>query len=330
MDKTRSRSLLWIFPVVLILALAVFAIGAYFVAKNPADNRGFAILAAGVLAFFAVLGSWCLALSIHAGRHSDLRQVEALIGPVNERLQHISVLLNMVTENQLISERAKQIAFRDNERDVLRRAIREEISRKDYEAALTLASSIESNFGYKQEADRFREEVFALRDGEARKKISEVMTVVERCCLSEQWNQALREAEQLQQEYPGDASVAALPAEIEKRRQGHKQQLRDSWQQAVDRHDVDGSIEILKQLDPYLTPAEAEAMQEAARKVFKDKLQILGQQFTLAVKEHNLAEAIRIGETVMRDFPNSLMAKEISGKMDLLRQRASTPEPAKV
>ena len=50
--------------------------------------------------------------------------------------------------------------------------------------------------------------------------------------------------------------------EIEARRQGHKKQLLDSWREAVNRKDVDGSIEILKKLDIYLTPVEAESMQE--------------------------------------------------------------------
>ena len=38
---------------------------------------------------------------------------------------------------------------------------------------------------------------------------------------------------------------------MENRRAAQKQQLIESWNDAVTRHDVDGSIEILKQLDAF-------------------------------------------------------------------------------
>jgi len=84
-----------------------------------------------------------------------------------------------------------------------------------------------------------------------------------------------------------------LPAEIESRRVTHKRQLLDSWHDAVHRHDVDGSIEILKRLDLYLTPAEADSMQETARGVFKEKLSNLRTQFAIAVQDKAWNEAIK-------------------------------------
>jgi len=68
---------------------------------------------------------------LRAERQEAERRWEEHFGPVNERLQYISVLLNQVSEQQLISERAKGIAFRESERDALRRAIREEMHRRD-------------------------------------------------------------------------------------------------------------------------------------------------------------------------------------------------------
>jgi hypothetical protein len=156
------------------------------------------------------------------------------------------------------------------------------------------------------------------------------MAIIERCCRGEQWSAALREAERLMAAFPGDAEANKLPQEIENRRQTYKNQLLQTWHDAVNRHDVDGSIEILKKLDLYLTPTEAENLQETARQVFKDKLRLLGQQFSLAVKDHRWPESIRLGESIVREFPNSLMAQEVRDKMDLLRQRASEPEAARV
>ncbi len=319
----KSGSLLWMYSVVLVLALVVLGSGIYQVASG---RGGYTIMAAGLVSVIAVLLVWFFSINMRAERQEATRVWEEHIAPVNERLQYISVLLNQVSEQQLISERAKGIAFRESERDALRRAIREDIHRKDYDAALMLANEIESVFGYKQEADRFREEIYNSRDAEVRKIVAEAMANIDRHCQAEQWSSALREAERVMALLPNDQQAHNLPNEIEARRQAHKRQLLEGYNDAVARHDVDGWIEILKRLDPYLTPAEGEALQESARQMFKDKLMLLGQQFTLAVRDHNWQEAIRVGETIVKEFPNSRMATEVRDKMELLRQRAGEME----
>ena len=326
MNKPKTRTFLWMFPLVLVFALIVFGIGVF----HASQRADFALLSAGCISVFAVLGLWCLALVQHAHNQGSAQRLDELLSPVNERLQQINVLLNMVSEQQLISERAKTIAFRETERDTLRRAIREEISHKDYDAALVLVNDIERIFGYKVEADRFREEINRMRQDEARRAIGDVANQIDRYCRAEEWNLALREAERAMAQYPFDGQVQALPQEIESRRQAHKRQLLDSWNDAVARHDVDGSVEILKQLDAYLTPAEAQEMQETARRILKDRLQLMGQQFTLAVKEHRWSESVEIGQMLINEYPNSRMAQEVREKIELLRQRASSPQAAEV
>jgi hypothetical protein len=312
-----------LYGVVLVLALVVLGIGIYQVANG---SRNYSMLSAGMVSVIAVLLVWAFNFNMNMAREREVQKWDETLGPVNERLQYITVLLNQVSEQQLISERAKGIAFRESERDALRRAIREEMHRKDYDAAMMLANEIESVFGYKQEADRFREEIYNSRDSEVRKIIGEAMGNIDRHCQAEQWTAALREAERLMAIFPNDAQVRNLPQEIEARRQAHKKQLLEGYTDAVARHDVDGWIEILKRLDPYLTPSEGEALQESARQMFKDKLMLLGQQFTLAVRDHNWNEAIRVGESIVKEFPNSRMAQEVRDKMDLLKQRAGEME----
>jgi hypothetical protein len=253
-----------------------------------------------------------------------------LSAQLTSRMQEISVLLNLMGEQQLLSDRAKAVAFREKDRDALRRAIREEMSNKDWEAALVLAHDMEASFGYRQEAIRFREEVAALRQEDIRKAIAEGVGVIDRHCRGELWADAQREAERLMQLYPDQPQAQQLPKEIEQRRQLHKQQLTDSWHEAVARKDVDGAIEILKKLDIYLTPAEAETMQETARSVFKAKLDSLKGQFTAAVQDHNWTEAVRLGEMISRDFPNTRLAQEVRDTMEALRGRAGMAEPATV
>jgi hypothetical protein len=277
----------------------------------------------------AVLAAWPMTMSLQAARAAEVRQHAEVIGLLNDRLQQISVLLNVVTEQQMLSDRAKSVAFRDKDRDALRRAIREDLARRDFEAALVLVHDMEGEFGYKQEAQRLREEINRQRQEIIRRQVAEASTQIDVLCRQERWSDALREAERLMGIYPEQEQVQRLPHDIETRRQNLKRQLLESWNDALNRKDIDGAIEIVKKLDPYLTRSEGETMQEAARQVFKEKLNALRVQFTLAYQDQRLTEALRIAETIIRDFPNSGIARELRETIDSLRHRAAN-EPETV
>jgi hypothetical protein len=325
--KRHAHAFHWVYAIALLLAFAVLGVGIYRVALHPDE---WTMLAVGAACVILVGVTWPLAIVAGsarpvagggAGMSND--GVQSLI----ERLDQIALMLNLMSEQQLLSDRGKMIAFRDKDREAFRRAIGEESARGDWDAAFALTGEIERTFG-KAEADRLREEVNRRRSDTVRRAVAECMTTIDRHTRGEQWSAALRECERLAQLYPDNEQVRALPAEIDRRRQAHKQRLLDSWHEAVARHDVDGSIEILKQLDPYLTPAEGATMQETARGVFKEKLTNLGKQFAQAVHDQRWRDAIQLGDGIQREFPNSRMAQEVREKMDDLRRRAAGLEAA--
>ena len=162
-----------------------------------------------------------------------------------------------------------------------------------------------------------------------RQHVNEGIAVIDRNVRAEQWQEALAAAHKLSQQFPADEQAHNLPQQVEDRRVQYKKQLIESWQDAINRRDIDGSIEILRKLDPYLTPQEAEAMQEPARNLFKEQLNSLRTQFTLAVQDHNWPDAIRLGDEIIRDFPNTRAAQEVREMMPALRQRSEgAPETA--
>src|SRR5687768_6098432 len=289
------------------------------------------MLAAGCASLVLVLCTWPVALGMQAWRACNQVSVDKNLDNVSERLEQFSVMLNLISEQQLLSDRAKAIAFREKDRDALRRAIAEEIVNGDWEAAIQLANDIETVFGSKQEADQFRAQVLEKHNEAIRWQINEALNTIDRHVRSEQWHVAFTEAHQLASRFPTNDQVRNLPQEIEGRRQAHKRQLVESMHDAVARKDTDGAIEIVKKLDQYLTPTEATEYQETVRHIFREKVNSLRTQFTLAVKEENWVEAVRVGEQIIHDFPNSQMAREVREMIDPLRQRASQPvEPASV
>jgi hypothetical protein len=317
------------YAVVLVVALAVFVVGV-FLAVQEGAQRNWIMLAAGCVGLLLVLTTWPLAIAQGAAHEAITRRTEETMGAVGDRLQAMTVILNEIHEAELLSDRAKSVAYREKDRDALRRAIREDMAKRDWEAALVLANEMESLFGYRQEAMKFREEVYKQQEEVFRRQINDGIAVIERHCKGEAWSDALREAERLMNTFKGDPQVVTLPQEIENRRQAHKAQLMASFQDALNRKDNDGAISLLKKLDLYLTRAEADTMQDTVRNLFKEKINDLRTQFALAVQDHKWGEAVRLGEIIVRDFPNSGIAREVREKLDTLRQRATEPEPANV
>ncbi|HZK80907.1 MAG TPA: hypothetical protein VFC46_07565 [Humisphaera sp.] len=318
--KQRNFPLSIFFLIALLFSLAVLAAGFYLVTFT--GNRRFELLAAGCICVVLVCITWPIVMAIRANR---LGSSEELLVPLTERLDQLSILLNLMSEQQLLSDRAISIAYREKDRDALRRAVHEEMGRHDWDTALSLVDEMERAFGNKAESTRLRKEINDHRQDLVRKQIAEVVQVIDKYTRGEQWNLAIREADKLVQTFPDNEQVKNLPHEIDSRRVAVKQQLLQSWHEAVARHDNDGSIEILRQLDPYLKPAEAESMQETVRSVFKEKLNDIAAQFSRAIKEQKWADAVKVGEQITKEFPNARIAQEVRDSMDALKKRA---EPA--
>jgi hypothetical protein len=114
--------------------------------------------------------------------------------------------------------------------------------------------------------------------------------------------------------------MKTLRQRLVERKEERKRILLAAWDDAVTQQETDRSLEILRELDMYLTPNEALALQEAAKDVFRTKLHNLGVQFALAVSDKHWNSALEIGQQIVKDFPNSRMSVEIREKLHVLRQ----------
>lgn len=320
----RNSSYAWMHPVALIgIAAPVLSLGIV-----RAMRGDWILLAVGAAIVALVLVTWAIVKALDGMRESTDAALDQLNALLKERAQEFSLTLNQVSEQQLISDRGKAVAFRAKDRDALRRAIQEEMTNKDWEAALALADDMERVFGYKHEADRLREDIESRRNETLRRQINEAAANVERHCRGEDWESALREAERIAATWPNDAAARDLPQQVKNRRQQEKRQLLESLREAQERNDYDGGWEIIKRLDLYLTPSEAATIQEDARNILRGKLHQLGEQFKAAVHEQRNADVTRIGEQIMQQFPNSRMAQEVREMLPALQQRSAEPAAA--
>jgi len=244
------------------------------------------------------------------------------IRDLNETLGKQIAALEAIVENTRISDAAKSLARRDQELDALRTAIRDDIRRQQWEAALSLTAEMERRFGYQEEAERIREELDDARNSAIDKKLQEAIDMIEGHFQAHDWDRAQAEIDRVLNALPDNAKALALIDRMQVLREQHKRELRAAWDEAVRRNDTDHAIDVLKGLDQYLSPAEAKELQASARNVFKEKLLQLGVQFRFAVTEKRWTDALSIGLELVREFPNARMAGEVREALDTLRERA--------
>jgi hypothetical protein len=315
------------FVLLFLLSLGLLGWGIYLVARQ----QNWAVLPVGVIATILVLVTWPIArhLATSAGATRALAdRVEDELRPMRHSVDQAIRALRAVEQNSLISERAKRVAYREQERDAVRRAIEEDLLAGDFAGARTLIDEMEKSFGYTAEAAAFREQIKNRLAGEREREIESAKGEVDRLSRDERWPEAFAAAERLVQKYGGDMEIRLLRTRIEERRQNRKVQLVEQFHQARTM-DPDEAMNLLRRLDTYLTPEEGQQLADSAREVFRSQLRKLRDQFTQAMHEHDFVEAIRIGEIIKRDFPNSKLAHEVRDHEPRLREAAGVePEEA--
>jgi tetratricopeptide (TPR) repeat protein len=283
---------------------------------------GIAFVAGGLLAAWLGVLLLCQVLLIHkfvgyAFRvHGTLLELSELIrrGEENTRL---------IADNSNLSDLAKRIVYREKEFEFLRDTILAAIVRQDWQAAEHLIRDVDAQFGYHDEATALRDKLEKAQRATTEERVAAALARFEVLCEQHKWDQAISEWERLKMLFPGNPTIERLPHEIEQRRQGYKQQLLKEYDQAVRNQDIERAHRLLFALDQYLVAKEAEALKASARGVFRARMEQIRTQFTIAVQYKQFPNAIEAGERLIREFPNSGYAQEISKLLPILRKRAS-------
>lgn len=255
---------------------------------------------------------------------------ERAVQSTAEHVQRLESVLEAVHESNRrlvdlaqMSEAGKSLLFRDREIETMNQMVHESLIRQDYAKAQALVEDMESRYGRCDEVERIRREIVSAKSTTIEQKIDAVLEHISGHMEAHDWAQALRQTKRLLQLLPGNLKIAALPQLIHDARARHKRQLLQDYGEAVKVSNIDRSIELLHELDKYLTPQEADALEESARGVFKAKLHSLGVQFAIQVTDEQWAKAVETGEQIVDEYPNTRMAEEVRQKMDQLRARAA-------
>lgn len=237
--------------------------------------------------------------------------------------QEIITLLRSINERLLLSDAAKATASRQRDRDLLRRAIQEDMSNGDLDAAMAMVVELATVYGYRQESEELREKIDSARAAQYEERVTRAVAHFEELLAAQDWERAAAEAAKIQRLFPDSPRTTRLPARVRQAWEQHKQDLERKFLEAARRDDIELAMDLLKQLDKYLSEAEAAPFKEVARGVIGKKKENLGVQFKIAVHDRDWIAASHVGDQIIREFPNTRMADEVRSMIDLLRDRAA-------
>lgn len=254
------------------------------------------------------------------GLFNAIRESNKKLEKIAADIEKSREVLLQINQSSRLSETAKAIASRDADHQSLREAVFDRLQQKDFATAGEIIDEIAHSTGYQELANQLLAEADKYRDATDTERVNQVIANIEKLFESFQWAKASAQIEKLIAVFPESEKAKAMRQKLLDKKQERKKVILNAWDDAVKRQATDRSLEILKELDMYLTPNEGLALQEAARDVFRNKLHNLGVQFSLAVSSKQWDKALKTGEQIMRDFPNSRMSEEIREKWDILKQ----------
>lgn len=279
------------------------------------------VVGKSIFAIALLVGFFAILALTHENVKSIKDNGEKLDNTV-EMLTRNRNLLGQIAQGVRLSDAAKEIAFRDTDRMELAEAILAKLHQHDFDATYTMIDAMARRTQYKDLAEHLRTTTDKYRGATEEDRINQIIAHIDKLCRQYHWSQAAAVIERLINTFPASEKARAMATNLRQRKDKRKRELLAAWDNAVKRQETNRSLEILKELDQYLTPTEGLALQESASTVFRTKLHNLGVQFSLAVTEKRWATALQTGQQIVRDFPNSKMAHEIRNKMDILHERA--------
>lgn len=301
-----------ILPLTLSVGLILFGTGLGDVKEVFRPYLLVAGLIGGVMVFLAAPLLWHI-----RGR----RRADELF---SRRVEQMGESIRLLRDQSSLSDDARRVLNRQTERNLLCRAIEEDIQAQAWDAATVLCEELSERFGYRADAEEFRSRIDMARSEIQERRVADAIARLDGLIVQRRWDVAVREAARIGRLYPDAPRVENLRQRVESARAVYKQDLERRFLEAAHAARVEEAMSLLKELDGYLSETEAEPFREVARGVISKARENLGAQFKLAVQDRQWPTAAALGRRIINEFPNTRMAQEVRGMMDGILSRANT------
>jgi len=279
----------------------------------------FSLLAAGVLGLVVLAVGAAIIAAVRqvapaATTAPSLPAMHVNLDPVLSHLDHLE-------HNMLLSDDVRRVLFHERDLQSIRNAVDTELAHGNDAAAEAICNRVDAMLKMPDFAAELRHRIEQTRQVQSSTAFNEAMVPLTQRLAARDWAGAHTEAGKLKQIFP--QAAAQIDQHILQAREQHKQTLRAAFHDAAAAHDVDRAMQLLHDLDKFLSPQEAAALSQTAQQVIAEHRETLGRQFKKAVSEKRWSDAARQGDLIVHSYPNSKMAAEVRGMIDMVRTRAT-------
>jgi len=275
----------------------------------------------GILAMILTITTLPICIAMRSGSSSSAHP-----SPDSDRirtqLKNLNDTIESLNENMILSDDARRVLNRRKERELLCKAIEEDIQHEDWDAGLVLVRELAERFGYREEAEAFRAKIEMAHSKTIHKRVNEAIAGLDSMIAAHKWDQAMTEAARISRVYHDSPATEGLRHRVETSKERYKHDIERRFLHSAQEGRVEEAMDLLKEMDNYLSEHEAEQFQEVARGVIGKARDNLGVQFKLAVHDKAWDRAANVGQRIIEEFPNSRMSSEIRTMIDSIRKRA--------
>lgn len=300
-----------------------FVISAWLVVKGMGEPGGVYLVAGLACCVVSLttlpIGLYVAGAAAAAGGSSgggDMDRLRTQVIRMTESIEHLE-------ETMVLSDDARRALNRNKERELLRRAIEEDIKSGEFSAAMVLVRELAERFGYRADAEELREKIEVARTRGEHEQVRDQIASLNALIASHKWEQAGSEASRIARVFPDSPLTDGLHHKVESAKTRYKEDIERRFLQAAQEERIEEAMTLLHEMDHLLSEGEAERFREVARGVIGKARENLGAQFKLAVHDKSWTRATEIGERIINEFPNSRMAVEVRDLIDTIRERSN-------
>ncbi len=327
-DRNSSRWMSATLAATVFVSLVMLVLGSTLLVRGGTEI----LIAAGVVTLVVSVAVGVIGLSLDYAAERRHAELQDRVAELDRKLGEGVSLLRRVREQTLLSDSAKAVLYRKEERKLIQNAIDEETTLENWDEAIVLVEEMMHRFGASPDLAERRASIESARLVSAERALDAQIEALEELLAREAWEEADNEAQRIRLAFPDSPRARQLVARVEEAHREHKQGVVESFREAAAHGDFDRAMQLLRQLDQHLSEKEAAPLAEIARQVISNFREVQGERFRSAVQRHDWTTAVHLGEQIIEQFPNAKMAEEVRELMDGLRGRAagdsSQPLPA--
>ena len=206
-----------VYGVAFVGAAIVALYGAGYIGRAGGDT---VLMVAGLVCMIMTAVLWPILRRLHIARAAGTNDAQTV-----QKLENLTEAIRVLTDHASLSTDARRVLNRRAEKDLLCRAIEEDVNAEDWDAAMVLCRELADRFGYRAEAEEFRARIDSRRGEAVDRRVSDAIARLDGLIIQRRWDVALREAMRIQRTFPDSHRVETLRQRVEQARAVYKADL---------------------------------------------------------------------------------------------------------